>query len=157
MKNIKKTVLCIFSIIFLFTTLVPVSAAPSSVIDYYSDGSYSITEISESNNSLYELFSTNKSKTASKTKKYYSVSGDALWFVKVTGTFQYNGNSSSCTSSSVAAGTYTSSWTINKKTSSKNGATATANATGTRYINSKPDITRTITVTLTCDKNGNLS
>ena len=71
MKNIKKTVLCIFSIIFLFTTLVPVSAAPSSVIDYYSDGSYSITEISESNNSLYELFSTNKSKTASKTKKYY--------------------------------------------------------------------------------------
>ena len=80
--------------------------------EYFDDGSYIVTTITESSSILTRA---SGSKTASKTSKYYSSSGSALWSVTVTGSFSYTGSSAKCTSSSVSANSYSSLWKINSK------------------------------------------
>lgn len=56
----------------------------------------SIEEYSSYTNQKYNIKTTVNTKTASKTVTYENSKGDILWYVKVTGTFSYNGTSSSC-------------------------------------------------------------
>lgn len=155
MKHILVPVLCM---IFILNPLQPVHAQETTTeIEYLSDGSYCLTEIHEDSVPSLELFATNRTRTASKTTKYYSSSGNTLWYVKITATFTYNGTTSSCTSAFATADSYSSVWKISRKSASKSGNKATAAATATQYANSKPVSSHTRTVTLTCNKNGNLS
>ena len=119
--------------------------------EYFDDGSYIVTTITESS---FVFARASRSKTGSKTAKYYSSSGSALWSVTVTGTFSYTGASAKCTSSSVSANSYSSSWKINSKSASKSGASATATATA-KYNDSSTY--KSLSVTLTCKANGVLS
>lgn len=66
--------------------------------EYFDDGSYMVTTITESSSAFIRA---SRSKTGSKTAKYYSSSGSALWSVTVTGTFSYTGSSVTCKSASV--------------------------------------------------------
>ena len=59
---------------------------------FYDDGSYMVTRITEEPNAI----TTRSSSTTTKSKisSYYSNNNVELWYVKVTGTFTYNGTSS---------------------------------------------------------------
>jgi len=96
-------------------------------------------------------------KTASKTTNIMNSAGTILWSVKVTGTFTYNGSSSSCTSSTVTTTAPSVYWTIKSKSASKSGSTATATATAVKKLDGVVTDTMTKTVKLTCSKTGVLS
>lgn len=120
--------------------------------EYLEDGSY--YEITILENTMTRASGT---KTATKRTKYVDNSNVTVWEVSVTGTFTYNGSTSTCTAASVAATSYTSNWKITSKSASKSGNKATAKATAKYYYDGSLVTTVTKTVTLTCDKNGNLS
>lgn len=75
----------------------------------------------------------------------------------VTGTFNYNGSSATCTSSKVSTKIYNDAWKISSSSSSKSGNKATAKATGKEYFLGIAINSITRSVTLTCDGKGNVS
>lgn len=143
-------------IVLFFITAVPITVyatpvVPTTVSKTYSDnGNYYETTIT---------YHTMKSgiRGASKTTTFKNSSGKALWYVKVTADFTFNGSTSACTSVSVSADSYSSSWKIVNKSSSKSGNRATATAKAAQYFEGVQAGTKTQTVNLYCDKNGNLS
>lgn len=154
-KNISKS-LCIMLILLslIGQSAIFVSASPKETYsitkEYLPDGSYYETEL--------RYTPTRSTITgASKTTTYKNNSGDALWYVRVTANFTFNGISSSCTSASCSANSYSSSWKILKRESSRSGNTAFAAARAGNYVAGKLIGTHDKTVFLTCDKNGNLS
>lgn len=96
-------------------------------------------------------------KSGTKTNNYKDGSGNILFSISVSGTFNYTGNSSTCTSSSVKTSVKNSNWKITSESATKSGNRAIANATAKRYYVFIAVETRNETVTLTCDKNGVLS
>lgn len=152
---IKRISLSVFLIsIFLFQPC-SVMANTSSTIQlekqYLDDGSYFETIIESSENSRSSI------KNASKTVIYKNDSGQSLWYAKVIANFYYDGTTSSCTSSSAAAGTYVSGWKILDTSSSRTGNVASATVVGGCYLNGAFVDSITVKVLLSCDKNGNLS
>ena len=153
----KKVLLILLTLTILCCTMfcVPVSAASLSeasktTIEYLDNGDYIETIIK------WEESDTRTTKSGSKTANYKNSNGDVLWYIKVTGTFTYNGTTSSCTSSSHSAVANSSSWSIKSASSSKSGNTATARATATFKVGStSQDYTRS--VSLSCSANGTLS
>jgi hypothetical protein len=133
-------------------------ATVASETTYLSDGSYNVITVKESVSvSDNILKAAALTKSGSKTTSYYNSSGTLLWYVKVTGTFTYNGSTSSCTNATVLASAPDSAWVISSKSSNKSGNQATASATAKRYNGSILLQTVTKTVTLTCSKSGALS
>ena len=116
--------------------------------EYFDDGSYMVTTITESSSAFARA---TRSKTGSKTAKYYSSSGSALWSVTVTGTFSYTGSSATCTSASVSTKIYNSAWRLVNSYAKPSGASATATATA-KYNDSSTY--KSLSVTLTCKANG---
>ena len=155
-KVINKKVVSRFLFCVIMTAFVlcnPVSAANNNIeVEHLSDGGYFITEIIE-NDSPEETRATG-SKTGSKIGWYYDEQGNACWYVRVTASFSYNGSTSICSGVAVSADEVSSGWEITAKTTSRTGNSGTASATARRSSDGK---TFTKTVTLTCDKNGNLS
>ena len=168
---IKRTfILAIAVITVLAMAAVPCSAAVSSdkfqtdtvvAVTGDLDGLHFVTTIetdsttnAQSDSAVLKAASTTK--TGSKSAKYYNGSS-LLWYVKVTGTFSYNGSSATCTKASVTAASNNSYWKIGNKYSTKTGATATGTATAYRYFNGVVQQTIKRTVTLTCSKTGTLS
>lgn len=96
-------------------------------------------------------------KTGSRTQTYVTSDGTTAWQAVLTATFSYNGATSSCTSSNCSVNVYSSSWYLVSKSATKSGNTATATFTmGYRVLGvtaSKP----TYQLSLSCDKNGNLT
>lgn len=143
-------VLCCFSLF-----ICPVSATESfattnvnrSRIDL-PDGGYIIEEITATPANARATSSTAGTKTSTR----YTASGHALYAVEVTGYFKYTGSTSWSTSSSATVYTYDSNVTYVSKSASyaSNYATATGSIT---YLGDP----ESRTVTLYCDKNGNLS
>jgi hypothetical protein len=157
----RKILILLLSLVLIFSVS-PVAFADSAdgntttEIEYLDDGSCFVTtiEVSPPGTMLRAATST---KNGSKTIVHQSASGTTLWSVKVSGSFSYNGTTSSCTSSTVTATANSSVWKIASKTASKSGNTATASATAKLYSGSDVVQTITKTATLTCNKNGNLS
>ncbi len=85
--------------------------------------------------------------THSKTATYKGEDGTKYWSITVKGTFTYNGNTSSCTSSSVSTKNYSTTWKLSNAVASKSGATASASVTAKQY-HSNGDIYRTINKTV---------
>lgn len=96
-------------------------------------------------------------KSAHKSQYYCDSNGNKLWSVTVSGTFTYTGSSSKCTKASVSTTVYNSDWKITNSTASHSGNSATATATAKKYYLSTIISTKPLSVTLSCDKNGNLS
>jgi hypothetical protein len=165
----KKLISIIVAVIVVMAMAVPSFADTSGLVDesetyttvssetsYMSDGSYSVTTVQKtvSGNLLQASTSTT---TGSKKTTYYNSSGASLWYVKVTGTFTYNGSSATCTSSTVSAASQVSAWVISSTSSSRSGNQATASATAKCYNGSVLLQTVSKTVILTCSKSGTLS
>ena len=143
----------------VLTALIALTAFPflsvaikNETIEYFPDGSYGITEIVE-----YSDKAVTGTKTSSKNYKYYNSSNELLWKVTLTATFTYNGSTSSCTSASPGHTVYNSNWKVKTATASYSGNTATGNYTVKRYALLVPVETVNKTLTLKCDKNGNVS
>ena len=118
--------------------------------EYLPDGSYYET--------VLETIQTRSTvSNASKTLTYKNSSGKALWYVKVTANFSFNGSTSNCTSESVSAGSYTSTYKISSKSSGRSGNYGWARATADAYSGGSYISSMTRTVYIYCDENGNIS
>ena len=152
----------IFSLIsaLLFISVTPDVASaqsPDTKIEYFNDGSYLVTYITEisdfSNITTYAA----TTKTKTKTANYYNSSNELLWFVQVKGTFTYGNGSSKCTASEVNAGYYNSHWKLSNQSASKSGNSATASVTAKLYSGSEVFQTLHKSVTLSCSPTGQFS
>ena len=156
MKKILCATLTIFIMAFSLSTSTFAAIQTNSVVEYFEDGSYTVTCIEDiSTKPEIGLFSTTKTK--SKTVTYYNAENVAKWYVKVTGTFTYGNGTSKCNSSSVAAESYATIWKISSKSASKSGNTASANAIAKQYFDGTVVKTIDRTVTLTCSPTGDFS
>lgn len=118
---------------------------------YFEDGSYMTVEI------ISKGARASGSVTGSKPYTYYGSDGNAKWKAVITGSFSYSGSSATCTSSSVSVTIYDSSWYTVSKSASKSGNTARASVTigekrGGVTVTKVP-----VSLSLSCDKDGNLS
>jgi len=150
-KKVLSLLLAVILLMGQFSISVSASAMDDCSItrEYLSDGSYYETKI--------EYGKTRSTITgASKTTTYRNSAGVALWYVRVKANFTFNGSSSSCTSSSCSAESYSSSWKIISRDSSRSGNTAYAKAKAAQYMPGALVGTKERTVSITCDKNGNV-
>ena len=147
----------VFSMVLIVVMLVctiPVNVsaaqAQESVITF-DDGSYLRITIED-----VSARATN-TRTANKYLTHYNSSDEVLWEAKLTASFTYTGTTSSCTSASCSVTVNDSAWYVVSKSASYSGNTATANLTmGKKFLGITIDKPK-YTITLTCDKDGNLS
>lgn len=152
----KKILSCLLILSILFTppTIIMGSETSEHVeYEYFEDGSYMMSIISQNDISTFST----STLTGSRTSTYYNADNEPMWYIKVTGTFTYGNGTSSCTSSSIQAESYNSAWKLSNKTASKSGNTATASATAKQYFAFVPIKTIEKTVSLTCSSTGVLS
>ena len=141
-------------IMVLLIGLVPVNALATTSDDnvvHFDDGSYlkiSIKDVSPR--------ATN-TRVAYRQYEYFDSSDNLEWVAQLHCTFTYDGTTSSCTSASCTVTIYDSKWYEISNTTTRSGNTATTQLTmGRKLLGitvSKPQYT----ITLTCDKDGNLS
>ena len=126
------------------------ACGPAKII-YMENGDYIVVTT--------EVYETRATQTKSANKKYsYTTSnGDVEWIITLNGTFTYTGTTSTCTASSCTVTVNDNSWYVVSKTASRSGSTATANVTMGRKLLGITIAKDDYTLTLTCDKNGNLS
>ena len=99
-----------------------------------------------------------KTDTVTKTKylRYYDSKGVLLWTTYLTATFQYNGKKVVCTEAALTAEIADGDWTLDEKQTEKADNTAKGTVTFRQHKLGVPLKTITRTLTLTCDKNGNV-
>lgn len=151
MKRFSIMLVCLFLVLSMMVTPVSASEVSDSIvlsqtIIQVSDDSYFIETISVPTIQLY-----GNTKKGTKTAAYVT-SGTTIFSISVTGTFNYDGSSSEAISASGSITAYVDGVTLNSRSAYTSGASAIA--TGSVNYNGA---TLQKTVTLTCDKNGNLS
>ena len=111
-----------------------------------------VAEIITNTSNSIAPHSVSKFKTATKKLSYYTSSNKLLWTIHLSGTFSYNGSSSSCTKASCSISNLNSNWSVKSKsvTSSKNIARAKI----TMHQKGGGNLSKELT--LACDKNGKL-
>lgn len=117
----------------------------------FEDGSY-----------ITESFSMNRSRASgtvsgSKTRNFFGSDGDLEWKVVLSGSFTYTGTSATCTSSTCNVTIYDSNWYTVSKFSNKSGNTATASATIGEKLLGVTVRQVPVSLSISCDKDGNLS
>lgn len=167
MKKLFSLILAI-ALVFCVFSNIPVSAASvadcpenlsDSYIQYLDDGSYFVVTLETDSSNISALATT---KTGTKTTTYYSPSNEALCALRIVANFSYNGNTVSCTGTSYNTYSYNSLWTVENVTTSHSGlstnrASATANGNAVQRILGIKIKTAPCSVTVYCDKNGNIS
>ncbi len=153
----KRTFACVCALIAAVFVL-PIHAAASNFdenavnVVYQDNGDYLVIET--------HTFETRAagSRTESKTYTYYNSANVAEWVMTLTGTFTYDGRTSACTSSHCTVTIYNSStWGLISKSATKNGNTAYAEATFAMKVLGVTVSRPAYEITLTCDKDGNMS
>lgn len=155
MKRVLSFVLAIL-ILVLSTSLcaLPAEAAETEDIIYFDDGSYAVITM-EIENSLAR---TTNSISGSKSYHYYSSSGILAWVLNIQATFSYDGtNRAQCKDAKATVTVYNSNYTVVTKYATFSGNTATATATIKRTTLGVTASEKDYSVTVTCDKDGNLS
>lgn len=153
----KKYILLFVCVLLISNTLVISASATESdnqndqilvseTVEYISDDLYYVERIYIPSIQPY-----GNTKTGTKTAACVS-SGTTIFAISVTGNFTYDGTTSDATSASYSIATYVE----NAKIKSGNAYTSGSSAIATGSV-SYLGITLQKTVTLTCDKNGNLS
>lgn len=141
----KKVVSIFLALSFLLTFA---NARNTSVerIDY-EDGSYAIiVSTITSGNQTRAMTSDSKAYT------YYTPSGQKCFTHTLYATFNYTGVSSSVVSVSGSADIYSRDWAVLSHNEYKDGSTAYGDAT----FSGPGGVTRSVSLSLTCDENGNV-
>lgn len=158
MKIVKR--LSLFLLVMLFCVSVPFGAFAQTTeksqteVQYFEDGSYLVIETQEEGISLFA------SGTKSKSKIGYYYDGDdneLRWSVTLSATFSYTGSSATCTSASTSYKIYDSAWKVKEATASRSGRTATGDFLVKKYWLGIITKTVPLTLTISCDNNGNIS
>ena len=153
-----KKIFAIFSVVLILLSFPKISYADEyntiyqedGHIEYYSDGSYSITRIETSEVSVLATSTVTKTKYID----HFGSDDEKEWRITVTGTFNYTGSSATCTNSKVSYKIYDSSWKVTSATASKSGRVATGDFTLKRYTLGIPTKTVNETLTITCSNTG---
>ncbi len=122
------------------------------IVEYYDDGTYSITVIELSDVAVADTQTT----SGTKTKTVYDGTGDALFACKVTGTFNYSGSNAICTASSTSYVIYDDYWKVTSHIASKTVNKAVGDFVAKKYVLGIAFGTTEYTVTLSCTPNGTL-
>nr|MBQ8243677.1 hypothetical protein [Oscillospiraceae bacterium] len=141
-------------VIIVLVNIVPVlgyAAENDREVVYFEDGSYMLVEIITSN------VRASGSKTGSKQYTYYDSDDVSQWKAVLTGKFTYTGSDATCTSSSVSTTIYNSSWYTVSKSAGKSGNKATASVVMGYNLEGVTMSRVPVSLTLSCDANGNLS
>ena len=158
MKKVFSFALSMLTLLLTICFFVSAEDYTITEVEYLEDGSYFVTTVSKQiNYNIASLFAKSSSITRTKSTGYYDSNGDAYWTASITATFTYNGTTSSCTTVSESKTIYNSSWRCTAANCYKSGATATGDFTFKRYASLIPVQTINRTLTLTCDKNGNVT
>lgn len=96
-------------------------------------------------------------KNGYKTYSYYDASNNLEWQAKLSASFTYNGTTSTCTSASCSVSIYENAWYESSNSTTRSGNTATTNLVMGQRLLGVTIATREYTITLSCDKDGNLS
>lgn len=117
----------------------------------FDDGSYiEVSIVSSPARSIY-------SRNGYKKYVYHDSNDNVSWEAKLSGTFIYTGDSATCTTASCTVTIYNDQWYEVSKTTTRSGNAATTQLTmGLKFLGVTVD-EREYTITLTCDKDGNLS
>ena len=153
-----KKLISVFLALLMLLSFPMISYAGDSEIDeyenryveYYKDGSYSVTTIEISPITTLATSTVKQTKTTS----HYNSDNEKEWAITVTGTFNYTGSSATCTNSSVSYNIYDKNWKVTSAQASKSGRTATGEFTLKRYFLGVPIKTENKTLTLTCSNTG---
>lgn len=152
----KKRISAMLLSCLLLTLLLPMQALAAntqSTISRYEDGSYSVATVKR----IDTAARASGTVTGATEVEHYSASGTLEWTASLTATFSYTGSSARCTAvDNLSVRIFESGWSMASKSSSKSGNTATGNIT-MRYSTLTGTGNFPITLTLSCDKNGNLS
>lgn len=150
--SILSAVLILFSFPMIsFAEDVEIAEYINGYVEYYDDGSYSITTIETSTISTLAASTVKQSKTTS----HYNDDNDKEWDITVTGTFSFTGKSATCTNSTVSYKIYNNKWKVTDATASKSGAKAIGDFTLKYYfIGVVPTKTVEKTLTITCSNTG---
>lgn len=162
MKKIISTILA-FALFITALVVIPDSTAKADTIsfpvnetttyEYFEDGSYYMT-------TLVILPSTERTTTnitVQKTGGYLNSDNEVIWSATLTGKFTYNGSTSSCTDASISTYFNSTVWKLTSSSASKSGSTASGTATAKAYYLGVPVATKSVSLSITCDKDGNLS
>ena len=147
MKKTISILLCL--VVFLSNLLVPVLASETITIIPQENGDYIEVEI------IY--LPTRASTSSTKTYTYKDSSGVAQWKALLSGTFTYNGTTSSCTNSTVGVTIYNDAWYMVSKSATKSGSAAYGTVTMGHKVLGATTSQKTYNLFLICDKDGNLS
>lgn len=128
-----------------------VSAEQEENVIYLDDGSYILISVSSVNERA------TSTKNGSKSYKYYTSDGNLAWEAVLYGTFTYTGTTATCTSSSCSVTISNTVWYVVSKGTSKSGASALGEVTMGRKVLGVTVDKETVSMSLTCDANGNLS
>ena len=128
-------------------------------VTYLDDGSYYVTVIEDCPDVGDPVNTAGSRSTVTKSKSttYYNSSNTAQWKFTLKGTITYDGSTSQCTGASSSVTIYNTAWSVYSKTASHSGNQATGNVTMQRKVLGIVVETKTRSLTLTCDKNGNVS
>lgn len=149
-----KRILCLALAAILMFCTVPVFAdAAENPITYVylDDGSYFTVQVVSSGARA------SGSVTGSKRYTHYDSDGNSNWRVTLTGSFTYTGSNATCTSSSVGVSIDDPSWYTISKSAGKSGNTATASVTMGEKQGGVTVTKVPVDLSLSCDKDGNLS
>lgn len=139
----------------MLLVMLPVRAEAAQIveteIEYLPDGGYIETVVTES------VSRASGTKTGTKVKRQVDADGNEQWAIQLQGTFSYNGTSASCTNAVCNVSVSASNWYVVSKAAGKSGAVATADVTMGRKVLGITVAKNQYALTLTCDKNGNLS
>lgn len=135
----------------------PVSAvsaveASETTVEYFEDGSYVVTTITESGRGARS-----STKSGSKTANYYSSKGEEQWSATINGTFSYDGYSATCTNAYTTYAIYNSAWKLKSASAERSGNQAIGHFVFKYYLLGVPVNTIEKTVVLTCSPTGALS
>lgn len=116
------------------------------------DGSYFEITIAD-----FSAKATQNVKVGAKTCTHKSADGRVLWTATLTARFTYDGITATCTNAVMNVSISHSSWYLISKSTSKSGNKATGTVSMGYRVSGVTAQTITRTITLTCDKNGNLN
>lgn len=154
MKKVIATLVAFVLILSMFPIQIANASQEPELLEIirYEDGSY--LEIT-----LEAAPQTRASGSLTKTKNYTftNSNGVAEWKISLTGSFTYTGTTSTCTAASCNVTIYQSNWSAASKSASKSGNTAYGTARILRKYLGVTVSDKTYNLTLTCDKNGNVS
>ena len=162
----KRFLALLFSFCIIFNSATSIEAksldsTSTTYIEYINDDLYAEITLSQSKDVTFQANSFSSSisttrvasnrKTTSKTYFLKNKSGKVLAKYTLTGTFTYNGSSSTCTKASCSTSVSDSTYSFSQKAAWASGNTAIGSFT---LSSSKQTLSKTLT--LTCSANGNI-